>query len=162
MPVPERYNTGYNVGVGGAVVHEEKLLMVRRASRRGRGNWQVPGGFIEPDETMEQAVIREVLEESGVKAEVKGVLGIRNRCDPDVNNSLYVVMLLHPLDINPQPDNHEVDRAGFFTLDEIRRLEQVPAINLEIAERALSADHRILDPRTLMHNSGATYTLFVG
>jgi hypothetical protein len=66
MPIPERYNTGYNVGVGGAVVHEEKLLMVRRASRRGRGNWQVPGGFIEPDETMEQAVIREVLEEKAV------------------------------------------------------------------------------------------------
>lgn len=162
MPVPERYNTGYNVGVGGAVVHEGRLLLVRRASRRGRGNWQVPGGFIEPDETIEQAVIREVLEESGVKTEVKGVLGLRNRCDPDVNNSLYVVMLLHPLDFNLQPDNHEVDRAGFFTLDEIRGLGQVPSINLEIAERALSANPRILDPRPVLHNSGATYTLFVG
>jgi len=162
MPVPERYNTGYNVGVGGAVVHEDRLLLVRRASRRGRGNWQVPGGFIEPDETIEQAVIREVMEESGVKTEVRGVLGIRNRYDPDVDNSLYVVLLLNPLDINPKPDNHEVDRAGFFNLQEIRGLEQIPAINLEIAERALSTDRRILDPKTIMHNSGATYTLFVG
>ena len=162
MPVPERYNTGYNVGVGGAVVHEERLLLVRRASRRGRGNWQVPGGFIEPDETIEQAVIREVLEESGVNTEVRGVLGIRNRYDPDVDNSLYVVMLLSPLDLNPQPDNHEVDRAGFFSLEEIRALEQVPAINLEIAQRTLSADHRLLQPKTLTHSSGATYTLFVG
>jgi ADP-ribose pyrophosphatase YjhB (NUDIX family) len=162
MPVPERYNTGYNVGVGGAVVHEERLLLVRRASRRGRGNWQVPGGFIEPAETIEQAVIREVLEESGVKTEVRGVLGIRNRYDTNVNNSLYVVMLMHPLDINPQPDNDEVDRAGFFTLEEIRGLEQVPAINLEIAERALSSDRRTLDPRLVMHNSGTPYTLFVG
>jgi ADP-ribose pyrophosphatase YjhB (NUDIX family) len=162
MPVPERYNSGYNMGVGGAVVHEERLLLVRRSSRRGRGNWQVPGGFVEPDETIEQAVVREVLEESGVSTEVRGVLGLRNRCDPDVNNSLYVVMLLRPLDTDPQPDNHEVDRAGFFTLEEIRGLEQVPAINLQIAERALSADHRILDPMAVMHNSGATYTLFVG
>jgi ADP-ribose pyrophosphatase YjhB (NUDIX family) len=162
MPVPERYNTGYNVGVGGAVVHEDRLLLVRRASRRGRGNWQVPGGFIEPDETIEQAVIREVMEESGVKTEVRGVLGIRNRYDPDVDNSLYVVLLLNPLDTKPQPDNHEVDRAGFFSLEEIRGLEQVPAINLEIAERALSTDRRILDPKTVLHNSGATYTLFVG
>ena len=162
MPVPERYNTGYNVGVGGAVVHEDRLLLVRRASRRGRGNWQVPGGFIEPDETIEQAVIREVMEESGVKTEVRGVLGIRNRYDPDVDNSLYVVLLLNPLDSKPQPDNHEVDRAGFFSLEEIRGLEQVPAINLEIAERALSTDRRILDPKTVLHNSGATYTLFVG
>jgi len=162
MPVPERYNTGYNVGVGGAVVHEDRLLLVRRASRRGRGNWQVPGGFIEPDETIEQAVIREVMEESGVKTEVRGVLGIRNRYDPDVDNSLYVVLLLNPLDINPKPDNQEVDRAGFFSLEEIRGLEQIPAINLEIAERALSTDRRILDPKTVLHNSGATYTLFVG
>ena len=162
MPVPERYNTGYNVGVGGAVVHEDRLLLVRRASRRGRGNWQVPGGFIEPDETIEQAVIREVMEESGVKTEVRGVLGIRNRYDPDVDNSLYVVLLLNPLDINPKPDNHEVDRAGFFNLQEIRGLEKIPAINLEIAERALSTDRRILDPKTILHNSGATYTLFVG
>ena len=162
MPVPERYNTGYNVGVGGAVVHEERLLLVRRASRRGRGNWQVPGGFIEPDETIEQAVIREVLEESGVNTKVRGVLGIRNRYDPDVDNSLYVVMLLDPLDSNPQPDNHEVDRAEFFSLEEIRALEQVPAINLEVAERALSSDYRLLGPKTLTHSSGATYTLFVG
>ena len=162
MPVPDRYNTGYNLGVGGAVVHENRLLLVRRASRRGRGNWQVPGGFVEPEETIEQAVIREVMEESGVKTEVRGVLGIRNRYDPDVDNSIYVVLLLNPMDINPQPDNHEVDRAGFFSLEEIRGLEQIPAINLEIAERALSTDRRILDPKTILHNSGATYTLFVG
>ena len=162
MPVPERYNTGYNLGVGGAVVHENRLLLVRRASRRGRGNWQVPGGFVEPEETIEQAVMREVMEESGVKTEVRGVLGIRNRYDPDVDNSMYVVLLLNPMDINPQPDNHEVDRAGFFSLEEIRGLEQIPAINLEIAERALSTDRRILDPKTILHNSGATYTLFVG
>ena len=69
MPPPARYNTGYNVGVGGAVVHDGRLLLVRRASRRGRGNWQVPGGFIEPDETVEQAVLREVAEEAGATNE---------------------------------------------------------------------------------------------
>ena len=66
MPIPERYNLGYNIGVGGAVVRNGELLLVRRASRHGRGNWQLPGGFIEPDETIEQAVVREVQEEAGV------------------------------------------------------------------------------------------------
>ena len=96
MPPPERYNTGYNVGVGGAVVKDGRLLLVRRASRRGRGNWQVPGGFIEPDETVEEAVIREVQEEAGVTAKVHGVLGLRSRYDADNGNSMYIVMLLHP------------------------------------------------------------------
>jgi len=79
MPIPERYNTGYNIGVGGAVVRDGRLLLVRRASRHGRGNWQLPGGFIEPDEPIEQAVVREVVEESGVTAVVEGVLAVRNR-----------------------------------------------------------------------------------
>jgi ADP-ribose pyrophosphatase YjhB (NUDIX family) len=163
MPPPARYNTGYNVGVGGAVVHDGRLLLVRRASRRGRGNWQVPGGFIEPDETVEQAVIREVVEEAGVTAEVEGILGLRNRCDPDVGNSLYIVLLLRPLSGEPEPDGKEVDRAAYFSLDEIRMLEQVPSINLEIAHRALSADKRLLMPQTLMHHvTGAPYMLFVG
>ncbi len=162
MPVPERYNTGYNVGVGGAVVHDGRLLMVRRASRRGRGNWQVPGGFIEPDETIEQAVVREVAEESGVTAEVEGIVALRNRYAPDVDNSLYIVLLLRPLSGEPKPDGHEVDRAGYFSLDEIRALDQVPAINLEIATRVLAPDSSLLSPRSVLHGSGVPYTLFVG
>ena len=162
MPLPERYNTGYNVGVGGAVVRDGRLLMVRRASRRGRGNWQVPGGFVEQDETIEQAVVREVAEEAGVETQVQGVLGVRNRYDPDNGNSLYIVLLLNPLRGDPQPDQQEVDRAEYFTLEQILALPQVPASNLEVARRALADDRRLLDPQILSHVSGSTYTLFVG
>ena len=162
MPLPERYNTGYNVGVGGAVVHEGRLLMVRRASRRGRGNWQVPGGFIEPDETIEAAVVREVAEEAGVQAEVIGVLGIRSRYKPDNGNSTYVILLLRPIGGEPTPDGHEVDQARYFTLDEIRALEQVPPINLEVARRALEAEPRLLAPVKVDGPTGAIYTLFIG
>src|SRR5918911_550000 len=163
MPIPERYNLGYNIGVGGAVVRDSQLLLVRRASRHGRGNWQLPGGFIEPDETIEQAVIREVVEEAGVTAEVEGILGLRNRCDPDVGNSLYIVLLLRPVSGEPEPDGKEVDRAAYFTMDEIRALEQVPSINIEIAQRALSLDKRLLLPQVLSHHvTGAPYMLFVG
>ena len=162
MPPPERYNTGYNVGVGGAVVRDGRLLLVRRASRRGHGNWQVPGGFIEQNETMEHAVVREVEEEAGVTAQVQGVLGVRNRYDEDGGNSLYIVMLLSPLTGEPNPDMKEVDRAEYFSLEEIQALEQVPAINLEVAKRALSSDHRILCPQTVNQVGRGTYTLFVG
>ena len=163
MPPPLRYNTGYNVGVGGAVVQNGRLLLVRRASRRGRGNWQVPGGFIEPDETIEQAVVREVVEEASVTTEVEGILGLRNRYDPDAGNSLYIVLLLRPVSGEPEPDGKEVDRAAYFTMAEIRALDQVPSINLEIAQRALSTDKRLLMPHVLAHQvTGLPYMLFVG
>ena len=162
MPPPERYNTGYNLGVGGAVVREGKLLMVRRASRRGRGNWQIPGGFVEQDETMEQAVVREVEEEAGVTAEVVGVLGIRNRYDPDTDNSTYIILALRPVSGEPTPDAHEVDMAGYFSLEEIDALEQVPPINREVARRALDPNRRLLDPQMVTQPTGLTYMLFIG
>ena len=144
------------------MVKDGKLLMVRRASRRGHGNWQVPGGFVEQDETIEQAVVREVLEEAGVEGEVQGVLGLRNRYDADNGNSLYVVLLLHPLRGEPKPDEHEVDRAEYFSLEEIKGLVQAPSINLEVAHRALAEDQRLLCAKPMLHNSGAMYNLFVG
>jgi ADP-ribose pyrophosphatase YjhB (NUDIX family) len=162
MPVPERYNSGYNIGVGGAVVRNDELLLVRRASRHGRGNWQLPGGFIEPDETIEQAVIREVHEEAGVLAEVEAVLGLRSRCDPENGNGIYVVLLLKIVSGEPKPDGREVDRAGFFTLEQIRDLNPLPPVNWEIARRVLSADRRLLNPTLLTNLNGAKFTLFVG
>jgi len=162
MPPPDRYNTGYNVGVGGAVVTDGRLLLVRRAGRRGRGNWQIPGGFVEQDETMELAVVREVEEEAGVTAAVQGVLGIRNRYDEDGGNSLYIVMLLNPQSGEPNPDMKEVDRAEYFSLDEIQALEQISPVNIEVAKRALGVDNRMLYPQTVDQVGRDSYTLFIG
>jgi ADP-ribose pyrophosphatase YjhB (NUDIX family) len=143
-------------------VRDGRLLMVRRASRHGRGNWQLPGGFIEPDETIEHAVVREVEEEAGVIAEVEAVLGLRSRCDPDSGNGIYVVLLLRPITGEPKPDGREVDQAGYFTLDEIRELNPLPPVNWAIAQRVLSPDRRLLNPTPLTNFNGAKFTLFVG
>ena len=162
MPPPDRYNTGYNVGVGGAVVDDSRLLLVRRSSRRGRGNWQIPGGFVEQNETMELAVVREVEEEAGVETTVQGVLGIRNRYDEEGGNSLYIVMLLSRQSGEPNPDMKEVDRAEYFTLAEIQALEQISPVNIEVAKRALSKDHRMLCAQTIEQVNRGSYTLFIG
>lgn len=162
MAVPVRYNSGYNIGVGGAVVKDGRLLLVRRASHHGRGNWQLPGGYIEANETIEQAVVREVQEEAGVTAEVEAVLGLRSRYDPASGNGIYVVLLLKPISGEPVADGHEVDHAEFFRLEQIRQLNPLPPVNWEIAQRVLSADRRLLRPKPLTNLSGAKFTLFVG
>jgi ADP-ribose pyrophosphatase YjhB (NUDIX family) len=162
MPPPNRYNTGYNVGVGGAVVNDGRLLLVRRLSRRGRSNWQIPGGFVEHDETMELAVVREVEEEAGVTSTVQGVLGVRNRYDAEGGNSLYIVMLLRPQSGEPNPDMTEVDRAEYFSLAEIEAMEQISPINIEVAKRALAEDHRIFHAQTVEQAGRGAYTLFLG
>jgi ADP-ribose pyrophosphatase YjhB (NUDIX family) len=162
VAIPDRYNSGYNIGVGGAVVHDGRLLLVRRASRHGRGNWQLPGGFIEPDETIEAAVVREVQEEAGVIAQVEAVLGLRSRYDPVSGNGVYIVLLLRPVSGTPKADDHEVDQAGYFTLEEIRGLSPLPPVNWEIAQRVLAPNRCLLLPKPVANLAGARFTLFVG
>jgi mutator protein MutT len=44
-----------------------EILLVRRAGRPLKGYWSIPGGLVETGETLEQAVCREVLEETGLR-----------------------------------------------------------------------------------------------
>ena len=53
--------------VGGLIVNDDnELLMVRRARNPGLGLWGLPGGFVDRDETVEQAMAREILEETSL------------------------------------------------------------------------------------------------
>ena len=56
------------VGVGAVVVDDDRVLLVRRAHQPLKGEWSLPGGAVELGETLEAAVAREVLEETGSKS----------------------------------------------------------------------------------------------
>jgi mutator protein MutT len=55
------------VGVGAVVLHEGKILLEKRKNAPGKGKWSIPGGLVELGESTEQAVIREVKEETGLE-----------------------------------------------------------------------------------------------
>jgi len=69
------------VAVLAFIVHEERLLLVRRAIPPRQGEWAMPAGFMEHDEDPEQAVIREVQEETGLHVAVTRLLEIFPRRD---------------------------------------------------------------------------------
>jgi 8-oxo-dGTP diphosphatase len=52
------------VGIGAVIVKEDKILLEKRRNTPGRGKWSIPGGLVELGESLEQAVIREVKEET--------------------------------------------------------------------------------------------------
>lgn len=64
------YPTQPIVGVGAIIMHEGKLLLVKRGVEPGKGKWSIPGGVVELGERVRDAVIREVKEECGLDIEV--------------------------------------------------------------------------------------------
>ncbi|MCW4007143.1 MAG: NUDIX hydrolase [Candidatus Bathyarchaeota archaeon] len=54
------------VGVGAIIIKDGKILLEKRKSAPAKGEWSVPGGLVELGESIEQAVIREVKEETGL------------------------------------------------------------------------------------------------
>jgi ADP-ribose pyrophosphatase YjhB (NUDIX family) len=72
------------VAVGAFVFDREgRLLLVERAKPPGVGLWTVPGGRLEPRETLAQAVAREVREETGLIAEVGPLVCVAERIADD-------------------------------------------------------------------------------
>ncbi|EFL16113.1 NUDIX hydrolase [Streptomyces sp. C] len=75
-------NAGERPGVAAAiVVHEGRVLMVRRRVSEGRLSWQFPAGKVEPGESREDAAVRETQEETGLVVRSGRPLG--ERVHPD-------------------------------------------------------------------------------
>ncbi|WP_430788520.1 NUDIX domain-containing protein [Virgibacillus flavescens] len=111
---------GYSVGVGALVIKNGKILLVRRAEIPGKGLWTNPGGYSEQMERIEETVIREVFEETGVTTQVKGVVALRDL--PQKVHNIYIAFMMEYIEGDPVPDGVEVDRAGFYDLREMKTM----------------------------------------
>ncbi len=72
------------IGIGGVVIHEDRALLIRRGSEPLRGEWSIPGGSLELGETLEQGVVRELLEETGLEVRITGMIEIFERIFSEV------------------------------------------------------------------------------
>ena len=67
------------VGVAAVVIEDDRVALVRRGRPPAYGEWSLPGGAVEPGESLEEAVVREVAEEIGLKVEVEEVVAVLDR-----------------------------------------------------------------------------------
>jgi 8-oxo-dGTP diphosphatase len=71
------YPTRPYLAVSAAIFHNGKVLIVRRGRAPAKGVYTLPGGGVELGETLEQAVIREVREETALDIEPVELVGFR-------------------------------------------------------------------------------------
>src|SRR5579864_6272501 len=57
------------IGVGGVVIHRNRVLLVQRGKEPSRGEWSIPGGMLELGEALTEGVRREIREETGLDVE---------------------------------------------------------------------------------------------
>jgi len=101
-------------GVGAIVIREGEILLVRHTYGAAAGKLLNPGGMLQAGEMPEQAVVREVMEETGVTIEPIGMLALR--CSA---KGWYMVFLARYVSGEPQSDNDENSQALFMPCQEL-------------------------------------------
>jgi 8-oxo-dGTP diphosphatase len=115
------------VCVGAIAIDDGRLLLVRRANAPGRGRWSVPGGRVEPGEMIQEAVVRELLEETGVEGVCMGLIGVAESLDDDHHHVLldYAVEVLAPA---PPTAGSDALDARWVALNDVAELDLVEGL----------------------------------
>ncbi len=113
-----------SIGAGAVVVHDDRVLLVRNIHGVTRGRYLLPAGRVNPGELPDQAAVRETFEETSLRVEIEGLVGVRIWVmDDDEHNYFFMfrAKLLSPVsDLRPNLD--EIDNARFFTREEMEAL----------------------------------------
>lgn len=120
---------GSTIAAGAVVRRDDAALLVRLTYSRQAGRFMLPGGYVDPGETITAAIEREVLEETGVHAEVEGLIGLRSRVEDGISNT-YCLFLLRYRDGVPRPHGRENDEVRWFTRADLEGPEKDMAVPL--------------------------------
>lgn len=147
MSYPNEFAAHF-LGVGGVVIHDQKVLLVKLLYGRAQGRWLVPGGFVEKGETLREAVIRELKEETSADIEPMGIVGVRSMVRntdglTDVYSVFKCTLRSDPDAIFPQPG--EIAEVGWFDLDELSKHDDIPEYTQVLVRQAYDKQPLQLD-----------------
>ncbi len=115
---------------GVLVADEQGRVLLQR--RRDTGQWAIPMGKQEFDETPSECAIRETLEETGILTEITGILGVSSDpghivayTDGEIRQEYEVILLGRPVTGTPTV-NDEASEVAWFTPEELKGLDIHP------------------------------------
>jgi 8-oxo-dGTP diphosphatase len=123
------------LGTAVVVIRDGRLLLGKRIATHGNGMWQIPGGKPDPGETLLWTALRELEEETGLRARDPVVLAKQTDDFPEIGKR-YTTFFIGVRDPEGEPANREPDKCegwSWFALDDL------PAPLFAIDESTLAA-----------------------
>lgn len=106
------------VAVVALIEQDGQLLVAQRAHDPGRGLWSFPGGFVDRGEELERALRREIMEETGLRIALDGLVGVYSQPGHPV---VLVAYRARPVGGTLRP-SHEAEQLAFFPADALPEL----------------------------------------
>lgn len=139
MSDPRTYPDRPFLAVSAAIVRDGKVLIIRRSAGLATGIYTLPGGVVEAGETLTQAVIREVREETALAIEPVTLAGYREMIQRDKEGKVarhFVIACFAArwLSGEPVPDLSEISEAAWRHPDELQSLNTTQGLQEIVAE----------------------------
>lgn len=125
-------NTNWGQSVTGVVIHKKKVLLARHTYGTGVGKLIIPGGYVQYNETPQDALIREYLEETGIKVEPENIIGIRFNI-----HDWYIAFRAKYISGIPRSDNDENSEVIWIEIEEALKREDVPDLSKKLIQSAV-------------------------
>lgn len=152
------------LGVAGIVINTKgEWLVVQKRYGGLNGKWSLPAGFVEGTETVDQAVLREIKEETCIDAEVIQLIGFRSGVIKEKISDNMAIFFLRPLDPEqvPDPQLDELYEARWMTPEQLLEDERTTSmikVFLKVNQEAGFETREGLDPGPVFGYS--SYKLF--
>jgi NADH pyrophosphatase NudC (nudix superfamily) len=131
----EHNNTNWCQSVTGVVIKDNKVLLARHTYGSGKGMYIVPGGYVEYGEMPQDAVKREILEETKIVAEPKNIIGIRFN-----DKDWYVAFSAEYVSGEATSDHEENSEVLWVDVEEALSREDVPELTKKLIESAVKKE----------------------
>src|SRR2546428_7966567 len=102
------------VAVDSVVRSDKGVVLVKRKYEPFKGYWSLPGGFVNYGERVEDAAMRETLEETGLKVKIEKLIGIRDMLERDPRWHVISISFLTRIVGGRLKAGEEVEEVGFF------------------------------------------------